>query len=239
MRRTHQPPAHGGVLRAIGVVALVVGAGTAAGCGDDDGDQARGEERAEQVRTAAVGAGLPEEVADVLALAARGTTATYRVTYAGTEGAAIIWSQEPPNHRIDIVAGEVVVESRVLRNGISYRCTAGSPPAADDPLDCRRDDAAVELPGAFSDEALADFTTALAGSTDRFDLTVEERTIAGTTATCLVTAPKAGSPIDGTGPGVDTLCLSPEGAQLLTDSEGERVVADTYSTEVPEGTFDV
>jgi hypothetical protein len=54
-----------------------------------------------------------------------------------------------------------------------------------------------------------------------------------------VTTPKAGTVLDGTGPGTDTLCLSPEGAHLLVDSDGERVVADAYTTDVPDGTFDV
>lgn len=233
MRRPH-------LLRPICRAALVtVVAALLAACGDGDGDDALGEERADQVRAAALDAGLPEDVAGVLALAARGTTATYRVTYPGTGGAAIVVSQEPPNTRFDVVAGDVVVESQVVRGGVSYRCTAPSGGAPGDPLDCSRRDAAIDAPGVFTDEALAAFAEALAASTDRFDLSVEQRTIADTPATCLVTAPKAGTPIDGSGPGVDTLCLSPEGAQLLTDSGGERVVADTYTTEVPEGTFDV
>lgn len=226
-------------LRAGALVALVVALAASGACGDDSEGDALGDERADQVRTAALESGLPEGVADVLALAARGTTATYRVSYPGTEGAAIVVSQEPPNHRIDIVAGEVVVESRVVRDGISYRCTLDGEPAVGTPLDCQRQGSAVDAPGAFTDEALDELARSLADSTDRFDLNVEDRTIADTSATCLVTAPKAGTPIDGEGPGVDTMCLSPEGAQLLTDSGGERVVADTYSTEVPEGTFEV
>ena len=208
-----------------------------ASCSSDDDPVA--EERSDEVRAAAADAGLSDEVADVLALAAQGMSATYRITYPGTEGAAVVVSQEPPNHRVDIVVGDVVVESRVLRDGVSYRCRAGTPARAGEALDCRRAAAAVQAPGSFTEEALDDFTAALAGSVDRFDITVEERTIADTPATCLVTAPTAGSAIDGTGPNVDTLCLSPEGAPLLTDADGERVVADTYTVEVPDGTFDI
>src|SRR3546814_12133645 len=68
---------------------------------------------------------------------------------------------------------------------------------------------------------------------------VEDRTIAGAEVTCLTTAPKAGTPIDGTGSGADTICLSAQGAQLLTDVGGERLIADTYATAVPAGTFEV
>jgi hypothetical protein len=35
------------------------------------------------------------------------------------------------------------------------------------------------------------------------------------------------------------LCLSAEGAQLLVDHGGERLVADRYTTTVPDGTFEV
>jgi hypothetical protein len=68
---------------------------------------------------------------------------------------------------------------------------------------------------------------------------VETRTIAEVPATCLVSVPKAGTPIDGEGPGVDTICLSDDGAQLLVDSAGERVVAAAYRTEVPDRTFEI
>jgi hypothetical protein len=94
------------------------------------------------------------------------------------------------------------------------------------------------VPGAFTEEALDAFTEQLAASVDAVELRVEERTIADTDATCLVSAPKAGTPLDGSEPANDALCLSPEGAQLLLDAGGERLVADRYSTDVPAGTFD-
>ncbi len=66
-------------------------------------------------------------------------------------------------------------------------------------------------------------------------MTVDERTIADTHVTCVTTTPKAGTALDGTGPGTDMLCLSDEGAQLLVDHAGERLVADSYSTDGPQG----
>ena len=80
------------------------------------------DDRADQVRDAAREAGLPDDVADVLATAARGATATFQVTYAGTEGARFVVSQEPPDHRVDVIAAGKIVESRVLRDGTAYRC---------------------------------------------------------------------------------------------------------------------
>lgn len=213
------------------LLALSLGAGA---CGDDDGGSVA-EARGAQVRTAARAAGLPDEVAEVLALAAEGSLATYRVTYAGQDGAQVVVSQAPPDQRVDVLAAGTVVESRVLRDGIAHACRlddAGE-------LRCERAAGGIDVPGAFTDDALDAFTRQLAASLDSLDLTVEARTIAGVDATCLVSAPVAGTPLDGSGPSTDTLCLSREGAQLLLDAGGERLVAHGYTTEVPDETFDV
>lgn len=213
------------------VLGLVVGA-----CG---GARDVTAERVEQVRAAAERAGLTEEVAEVLALAARGATATYQVTYAGTDGAELVVSQAPPDRRIDVVTAGLIVESQVVRKGVAYRCALPEGGRAGDVLACTRTHGAVQLPGTFTEEALSAFTDELIASVDELALSVETRTIAEVEATCLVAAPTAGTALDGTGPGVDTICLSAEGAQLLVDAGGERVVASGYSTDVPEGTFDV
>lgn len=218
-------------LAALGLVAVL-----AAACGDDE-DVAG--ERAAQVRDAAVDAGLDAEVADVLALAARGATATFQLTYEGVDGASITVSQDPPNRRVDALAGGLIVQSQLVRGDVGYLCELRDDGRPGDPLECRRTDGAVPAEGAFTPDALAAFTEELAQAPDALDLTVEQRTIAGVEATCLVTAPRAGTPIDGTTSGVDTMCLSDDGAQLLVDVDGERVVASTYSTEVPDGTFDL
>ncbi len=206
---------------------------TAAACGDDGG---AGSERADQVRDAAEEAGLPDDVVDVLVLAARGATETFQVTYPGDDGGSVVISQAPPDRRIDVVAGDRIVRSQLVRGGIGYRCEPPEgEPTAD--LECRRSQGALEGPGAFTEEALDTFTEQLVGSLDDVDLSVEARTIAEVEATCLVAAPKAG-PSDGTGPGVEEICLSEEGAQLLVDAAGERLAATAYTTDVPEGTFD-
>jgi hypothetical protein len=217
-------------------VVLAVGLAVAACGGDDDHVTS---ERIDQVRVAAREAGLGNDVADLLALAAEGTTGTFQVTYQGTGGAQLVVSQAPPNRRVDVLTAGLIVESQVVRDGVAYRCSLPDGGRPGDELRCTRTDGAVQAPGAFSDEALTSFTDDLLGTVDDLDLRVEPRTIAEVAATCLVAGPEAGTPLDGTGPGVDTICLSPEGAQLLVDAGGERVVAESYSTEVPAGTFDV
>ena len=179
--------------------------------------------RADQIREVAEEADLPEDVVDVLELAARGVDGTFQVTYPGDDGASVVFSQAPPNRRIDVVAGERVVESRVFRDGVGYRCA----PPADDPvgsLECTRSEGALDAPGAFTEEALRAFAEDLAASDD-IELRVEARTIADTDATCLVA-------------GDETICLSDEGAQLLVDAAGDRLAASAYTTDVPDGTFD-
>lgn len=218
-------------LAALAVAVLVTGS-----C--EGSDDVAGE-RADQVREAALDVGLSAEVADVLALAGRGATATFQLTYEGADGASITVSQDPPNRRVDALAGGLIVQSQLVRGEVGYLCELPADGRPGDPLECRRTVGAVPAEGAFTTEALARFTEELADAPDAFDLTVERRTIAGVEATCLVTAPRAGTPIDGTTPGVDTICLSRDGAQLLVDAGGERVVASTYSTEVPDGTFDL
>lgn len=218
-------------LAALAVAVLVSGA-----CGEDD-DLAG--ERADQVREAALDAGLPAEVADVLALAARGATATFQLTYEGIDGASITVSQDPPNRRVDALTDGLIVQSQLVRGNVGYLCELPDDGQPGDPLDCRRTEGAIPADGAFTPDALSTFTDELSAVSGDFDLTVERRTVAGVEATCLITAPTAGTPIDGTTPGVDSICLSEDGAQLLVDSGGERVVASMYSTEVPDGTFDL
>lgn len=207
-------------------------------CGGEKADDVT-DERVEQVRQAALDAGLSEDVAGVLALAAKGATATFQITYAGADGAGITVSQEPPNRRVDALTAGLIVESQVVRDHVGYLCDLPDDGQPGDPLDCHRTQGAIPAQGTFTDEALDTFTEKLVGSVGAMDLTVEARTIADVEATCLISAPKAGTPIDEATPGVDTICLSAEGAQLLVDAGGERVVAATYSTNVPEGTFDV
>jgi hypothetical protein len=207
-----------------------------AACGGDDGDVAA--ERSEQMRDAAKRAGVSDEVAEVLAISARASESTFQVAYAGQDGARIVVSQDLPDRRFDVFQGDVAVSSRVLHDGVAYKCDP-APKAKPGKLTCVRSAGAIETPGVFTEDALAKFVQQVAAQKDTLAMTVDRRKIAGVPVTCLTTTPKPGTVLDGKGPGTDVLCVSDEGAQLLVDHDGERLVADHYSTTVPKGTFDV
>jgi hypothetical protein len=216
------------VVALLACTAAVVGA---VACGDD-GDPVA-DQRADQLRAAAAEAGLDGEVADLLALAASATGATFRVSYPGEDGGELVVSQRPPHRRIDTVEAGVVIESRIVRGAVGYLCL----PVEDEELVCTREAGAIRAPGIFTADALEQLTVALGTATEAYELRVEERTLVGTTAHCLVAELQAGAEAPARGD-LGTLCLSPEGAQLLVDTSGERLEASDYSTDVPSGVFD-
>jgi hypothetical protein len=220
--------------RAVLPVGLLLAVAVAlAACG---GGHSAGDDRADQVRHAATTAGLSRPIADVLALAARGPTATYRITYAGTGGASIVVSQRDGDRRVDQLAGDTVVSSRILRHGVAYSCTlaTATATATKGGLTCTRVAGDLTQGGQFTPAALTTFSQQLARSRDRFALRVTHRRIARTPVTCLESTPKSGGSAKGS-----TLCVSQQGAQLLVDANGQRVQASSYSTVVPASTFDV
>ena len=214
-------------------MALLVAAVLAlAACG---GGRSEGDARADQVRDAAKKAGLSTAVADLLGLAAKGPTATFRLTYAGTGGASIVVSQRDGDRRVDELSGDVIVSSRILRHGVAYSCALATATAANPKggLTCSRVAGDLTQGGQFTPAALTTFSQQLAQSRDRFDVRVTHRTIAHTPVTCLEATPKAG------GAGGSTLCVSKEGAQLLVDAGAQRVQASSFTISVPAHTFDV
>lgn len=216
-------------------LAAVVALSIASGCGDDGQDAT--DERADQVRTAAADAGLPDDVADVLALAARGAGATFQISYPGPDGSGLVVSQDPPNRRLDALDAGLVVESQLLLDGVTYACTLPEEGRPGDELECRRTSAAVAGTGAFTPGALEAFAEDLAASADEVALQVEERTIAGVEATCLIATPAPAATTGDVEP--DEICVGEDGEQLLVDVGGERLVADAHSSTVPAGTFDL
>lgn len=218
----------GTVVRAVIVTLLL-----AAGCGSDTGDA--GTDRAEQARAATVDAGLDEDVAEFLALAARGATATYQVTYPGpTPGTQLVVASRPPDRRVDVVADGQVREVRLVIDGRALTCVR---PGGSGPFEpCETVDGSAEPPGAFGERALETLTESLRERADDFTFEIESRPIAGVEATCLVTRILAGRERPELGDG-GTLCVSPEGALVLVDQGDEVLEATDYTIEVADGTF--
>ncbi|WP_436795319.1 hypothetical protein [Actinospongicola halichondriae] len=194
-----------------------------------------GDDRADQARTAALDAGLDADVADFLALAARGQTATYQATYPGPDaGTSVVVANRPPDRRVDVVADDLIVQVQISLDGVGYTCPRDE--EAGEIVSCERTDAIVEPPGAFGTAAMDSLSASLADRIDDFDFTLETSAIAGVEARCLVTNVKSGrerAELADSG----TICVSPEGA-LLRVAQGDEVIEATdYTTEIPDNTF--
>lgn len=203
-----------------------------AACGGDDGV---GDTRAEQARTAALDAGLDDDVADFLATAARGQSATYQATYPGPEeGTTIVVANRPPDRRVDVLDGERIVEVQLVVDGEALTCPRD--PDADAIVECERTDAIVEPLGVFGESTMDQLTRTLSTRIEDYTFGIETSAVAGTEATCLVTTVRDGrerADLADTG----TLCISPEGA-LLRVAQGDEVLEATdYTTDIPDNTF--
>lgn len=216
------------------LVALVLALAVLAACGGDGDDV--GDQRADQARQAAVDAGLDDDVADFLALAARGATSEHQVTYPGpSTGTQLVVANRPPDRRVDLVADGEVREIRLVLDGEAFTCVRDPSTSEFEP--CERVDAIVEPPGAFDPDAIASLVESLRQRIDDFAFEIETRPIAGVEAICLVTRILAGRERPELGDGA-TLCVSPEGVLLFVDQAGEQLEASDYATAVAEGTFE-
>lgn len=232
----------------------------ACGDGTDEVTEA-GEARAEQARTAALDAGLDEDVADFLGLVARGDTGTYEVRYPGpSDGTDLIVTNRPPDRRVEVAADGMTFEVRLVTDGQAFECLppetepededgdgdadetetepddGGASDGATDELTCTRTDAVVDAPGVFRPEALDELSDALAARLDDYTFEIETKAVAGIEARCLVTRLRSGREDPELGSS-GTICASPEGALVLVDQGDERLEATAYTTEVADDAF--
>jgi hypothetical protein len=216
-------------------VAVATAALALAGCGDDGPSEA--EQRAEQLEGAAAEAGLPDDVADLLADAARGVDGTYRVTYeladeSGGPPQRLTIVQAPPNRRFDVDRADGPDTATIGTAAGTQQCER---PDDDQPYTCELV-AGATLSGVFSEQQVAELTDALTEAAPSYDFAVEDRTIAGVEARCLVATRRREVEDPSLGEAA-TLCLSPEGAQLLVDSPSGTIRAVEYSPEVADDAF--
>lgn len=218
--------------------ALLTVLAVATACGDD-GAPSASTARAKQVRDAARGAGLPDDVADLLADAAGVVGSTFRVTYdlGGPSGGTAVLTQDPPRRRVDLntqVEGDDVTRALITepdgttvceRAAGKWTCHAGS--ASD-----------ASTPSAFGSDQVSQVVGDLKTATDAYDFRVASRTVAGVEARCLVTELKPGKHPTADLGAKGTLCISAEGVPLLVETPAASLRALTYRTDVPGDAFD-
>lgn len=203
---------------------LVVGA---CASGGDKGDQGRA--IAEQ-------AGLPGDVAEFFALAARGLDATYRATYDTTDTAGgalqITSTQRPPDVRVDTFHADGTIDASISVGGTAFQCTMTANQWVCGELGSPGDTGEV-----FGPTAVQRATDQFRRRAEDYDFRVEPRTVAGAAGRCLVTTRKPGREVDATLGASATLCVSPEGVILLAEVPSGSITATTYTTTIPPDAF--
>lgn len=207
------------------------------GCSAGDGGlagkaQEVGRRRAEQARATAKEAGLPDDVAAVIADAAGATGRTFTVTYDTGDGGRAMLTQAPPRRRFDLARPGGPTRATLVNEAGSFACE-------------QREDGWTCLPsrqpppevGPFAATDLERTIGSLSVARITYDLRVEPRRIAGVDARCLVTERKpsaAGDPALGER---GTLCVAPSGAALVIDQSGQRLTAVEYRDGADAGAF--
>ena len=211
------------------VLASVALLGGALGCsagGDGLAGKAQevGRRRAEQARATAEEAGLPGDVAAVIADAAGAAGRTFTVTYDTGDGGRATLAQAPPLRRFDLSRPGGPTRTTLVNEQGSFACEQREPtwtclPSRQPPPEV----------GPFAATDLERTIGSLSAARVTYDLRIEPRRIAGVDARCLVTQRKpsaAGDPALGER---GTLCVAPSGAALDIDQPGQRLTAVEYA----------
>jgi hypothetical protein len=214
------------------LVSLAVLAVLAPGCGDDD--PTAGEARAEQIRAAAEEAGLDGQVVDVLGDAAAAVDETYRVVYE-LDGRVVTVSQQPPDRRVDVVSDDGSADATISVDGTAYAC---SDPPGDDGWRCEvLGDPTAD--GAFGEADVTELAGALTSGVEDYEFSTEQREVAGTGVTCLVTRLRTGRSADAALGEEGVLCVAASGAVLLAERPSGTLRATEYSTTVADDAFEL
>ena len=191
------------------------------------------------MRDAAHDAGLPSDVADLLADAAGVPRARFEVTYdlGGPSGGTAVLTQDPPRRRVDLhtqIEGDDVTRALITdraettvceRAAGTWTCRAGSSSDA-------------SSPSAFGADQVEQVVGDLKTAKDAYTFRVARRDVAGVTARCLVTELKAGKQPTADLGAKGTLCISAEGVPLLVETPAASLRALKYTTHVRDTAFD-
>lgn len=219
---------------AAAIVALALAAPLGA-CGDDEPTAA--EQRGDQIADAARDAGLSEDVAEVLALAAAEVDGTFRVAYElddpDSDGLLrVAITQRPPDRRLDVVRPDGTADATIAADDASYQCSR-----ADGAWRCELLTEAPGEGGLFEEGAMQRLVDSLIAASSSYEFSTERRRLVGVEAHCLVTRLRADAPDDPTLGAEGTLCVSAEGARLLSEVPSGSLRATEYDTEIPDEAF--
>lgn len=180
-------------------------------------------------------AGLSEEVADFLSLAASGVDATYQVTYPSSEATDdVVVASQPPRLRVDIVRDGDVIRTELATEDGSYTCERAD---ADSDLVCETASVAPTAPHALDPSTIEALVSALRSGLEDFTFEVTTETILDVEASCLTTEIRTERARPELAPAA-TMCVSGEGVLLRLDRAGEMVEASQYSTSLADNTFE-
>jgi hypothetical protein len=193
--------------------------------------------KADQGRSIADEAGLAPDVATFFGLAASAATATYRVTIDTTDSKGqplqVTTTQQPPNIRFDVFHADGTVDSTLTLGPTRYQCTMAA-----NHWDCGELGAAAPGGAQVFDPAVVQRAIdAFRQRVSDYDFRVEDRSLVGITARCLVTTRKPGHEQDPSLGASATMCLAPDGAVVLVEVPSGTITATAYTTTIPNDAF--
>ena len=215
-------------------VALLVPASGCVGGRGGLGEKARqvGRQRAEQARAAAKEAGLPDDVAGVIADAAGAVGRTFTVTYDTGDGGRATLAQAPPRRRFDVSRPGGPTRASLVNEQGSFACEQ-----RDGTWTCLPSREPPPEVGPFAATDLERTIGSLSAARITYDLRVETRLVAGVEARCLVTERKPSASGDAALGERGTLCVAPSGAALAIDQPDQRLTAVGYADDVDAAAF--
>ena len=195
-------------------------------CGGQSVTERAAKTRADQARQVARRAGLPAAVQDFLARYATSAARSFTVNYAPDPGGTtIVLTQSPPDRRLDLVQG-AITESFFATSAGSFDCVLRGRAWT-----CTNTSTESSQPAPLAPADIDRTVATLKASQASFTFRVVARRLAGTSASCLETVPRAGAGGGGAN-GPTSLCISPEGAPLLVEGGGTQLHATRYTTAV-------
>ena len=145
-------------------------------------------------------------------------------------------TQRPPDRRLDVERADGTADATIAIDGSSYQCTE-----TNETWRCELLTEDASPGGLFDTDAVDALAAALTDAADDYDFVVERRELVGVEARCLTTRRRDAATSDGSDDALlgesATLCVSAEGARLLTEVPSGTLRAVAYEATVPDDAF--